>query len=60
MISHLLTNIFSPIYESFVLLGDFSISTANLDLKSLMCSFDLGSLIGSLTCFKSIDPTSFN
>ena len=40
---------FSPIYENFVLIGDFSMSTSNPNLKNLICSFDLDSLIDSLT-----------
>ena len=32
-------------------------STANLNLKNFMCSFDLDSLIDSPTCYKSINPT---
>ena len=48
---------FSPIYENFVLLGDFNMSTENPNLKNFMCSFDLESLINSSTCYKSINPT---
>ena len=32
-------------------------STENPNLKNLMCSFDLESLIYSPTCYKSINPT---
>ena len=48
---------FSPIYENFVLLGDFNMSTENPNLKNFMCSFDLESFINSPTCYKSINPT---
>ena len=34
-------NLFSPIYENIVLLGDFSLSTENLNLNNFMCIFDL-------------------
>ena len=44
-------------YENFVLFGEFNMSTANLNLKNFMCSFDLDSLIDSPTCYKSINPT---
>ena len=46
-----------PVYENFVLLGDFNMSTENPNLKNFMCSFDLESLINSSTCYKSINPT---
>ena len=39
------------------MLGDFSLSTENPNLKNFMCSFDLESLIDSPTCYKSINPT---
>ena len=48
---------FSSIYENFVLLGDFNLSTENPNLKNFMCSFDLERLIDSPTCYKSINPT---
>ena len=54
---NLALNFFSPIYENFVLLGDFNLSTENPNLKNFMCSFDLESLIDSPTCYKSINPT---
>ena len=54
---NLALNFFSPIYENFVLLGDFNLSTENPDLKNFMCSFDLERLIDSPTCYKSINPT---
>ena len=54
---NLALNFFSPIYENFVLLGDFNMSTENPNLKNFMCSFDLESLIDSPTCYKSINPT---
>ena len=50
-------NYFSPIYEDFVFLGDFNMSTENPNLKNFMCSFDLESLIDLPTCYKSINPT---
>ena len=50
-------NLFSPIYENFVLFSDFNISTENPNLKNFMCSFDLESLIVSPTCYQSINPT---
>ena len=63
MISHLSTelnlplNFFRSMYENFVLLGDFNMSTTNLNLKNFMCSFDLDSLIDLPTCYKSKNPT---
>ena len=54
---NLALNFFSQIYENFVLLGDFNLSTENTDLKNFMCSFDLESLINSLTCYKSTNPS---
>ena len=54
---NLVLNLFSPIYESFVSLSDFNISTENPNLKNFMCSFDHESLIGLPTCYKSINPT---
>ena len=54
---NLALNFFSPIYENFVLLGDFNMSTENPNLKNFMCSFDLESLINSPTCYKSTNPT---
>ena len=50
-------NLFSLMYENFVLLGDFNMSTENLYLKNLMCSFDLDSLTDSPTCYKSVNST---
>ena len=44
-------------YENFVFLGDFNMSTENHNLKNFMCSFDLDSLLDSSTCYKSINPT---
>ena len=49
-------NFFSPIYENFVLLGDFNLSTENPNLKNFMYSFDLESLINLPTCCKSTNP----
>ena len=57
---NLALNFFSPIYENFVLLGDFNLSTENPKLKNFMCSFDLESFIDSPTCYKSINPTCIN
>ena len=54
---NLALNFFSPIYENFVLLGDFNLSTENPSLKNFMCSFDLESLINSPTCYKSTNPS---
>ena len=54
---NLALNFFSPIYENFVLLGDFNLSTENPNLKNFMCSFDLESLINSPTCYKSTNPS---
>ena len=48
---------FSPMYEKFVLLGDFNMSTKNTNLKNFIRSFGLDSLIDSPTCYKSINPT---
>ena len=51
-------NFFSQIkLKNFVLLGDFNLSTENTNLKNFMCSFDLESLINSLTCYKSTNPS---
>ena len=54
---NLALNFFSPIYENFVWLGDFNLSTENPNLKNFMCSFDLESLINSPICYKSTNPT---
>ena len=54
---NLALNFFSPIYENFVLLGYFNLSTENPNLKNFMCSFDLESLINSPTCYKSTNPS---
>ena len=54
---NLALNFFSPIYENFVLLSDFNLSTENPNLKNFMCSFELESLINSPICYKSTDPT---
>ena len=50
-------NFVSPIYENFVLLGNFKMSTENPILKNFMGRFDLESFIDSQTCYKSINPT---
>ena len=42
-------------YKNFTLLGDFNMSTENLNLKNCMCSFDLDSLRVLPTCYKSIN-----
>ena len=54
---NLALNFFGPIYENFVLLGHFHLSTENPNLKDFMCSFDLESLINPPTCCKSTNPT---
>ena len=54
---NLALNLFSRIYENFVLLGDFNLSTENPNLKNFMCSFDLESLIELPACYKSVNPT---
>ena len=54
---NLALNFFGPIYENFVLLGDFNLSTENPNLKNFMCSFDLESLINSPTCYKTTNST---
>ena len=54
---NLALNFFSPIYENFVFLGDFNLSTENPNLKNFMCSFDLERLINSPTCYKSTNPS---
>ena len=54
---NLALNFFSPIYENFVLLGDFNLSSENPNFKNFMCSFDLESFINSPTCYKSTDPS---
>ena len=48
---------FIPIYENFVFLGDFNLSTENHNLKNFMCSFDLENRINSPPCYKSTNPT---
>ena len=53
---NLALNFFSLIYENFVFLGDFNLSTENVNLKNFMSSFHLESLIDSPTCYKSIIP----
>ena len=53
---NLALNFFSSIYENFVSLGDFSLSTENPNLKNFMCNFDLESLINSPSCYKSTNP----
>ena len=45
-------------YENFVLNGDFSMSTANPNLKNLICNFNPDSLIDSLTF--SVNPAWIN
>ena len=47
-------NFFSSSYENFLLLGDFNLSTENPNLKNLLNSFDLESLIKIPTCYKSL------
>ena len=47
-------------YENFVLLGDFNMSSENPNLKNFMYSFDLDSVIDSPTCYKSINPFCIN
>ena len=54
---NLALNVFSSIYENFVLLGNFKFSTDNPNLNNFMCSFHLERLIDSPTCYKSINPT---
>ena len=54
---NLALNFFSPIYENFVLLGDFNLPTENSNLKNFIRSFDLESLINSPTCYKSTNPS---
>ena len=54
---NLALNFFSSIYENSFLLGDFSLSTENPNLKNFMCSFDLESLINLPTCYKSTNPS---
>ena len=54
---NLVLNFFSPIYENFVFLGDFNLSSENPNLKNFMRSFDLESLINSPTCYKSTNPS---
>ena len=54
---NLALNFFSPVYENFVLLGDFNLSTESPNLKNFTCSFDLESLINSPNCYKSTNPS---
>ena len=54
---NLALSLFIPIYESFVLLDNFNMSTENSNLKNIMYSFDLDNLIDLLTSYKLIDPT---
>ena len=54
-------NFFSSSYESFLLLGDFNLSTEKPNFKNLLNSFDLESLIKIPTCYKSLSfPTCIN
>ena len=54
-------NFFTSSYENFLLLGDFKLSTENLNFKNLLNSFDLESLIKIPTCYKSLSsPTSIH
>ena len=54
---NLALNFFSPVYENFVSLSNFDLSTAKPNLKDFMSSFDLDSLINSPIYYKSINPT---
>ena len=55
---NLALNFFSPIYENFVLLGDFSLSTENPNLKNFICSSDFKSLIDWSSChYQLTNPT---
>ena len=54
---NLALNIFSPIYENFILLYGFNTTAENPNLKYFMCRFDLESRIDSPACYKSINPT---
>ena len=53
---NLALSFFSPIYENYVLLGHFNMSTENPNLKNFVRNFDLESLIDSPTCYKSVNP----
>ena len=51
-------NSFTSLYENFLPLGDFNLSTENPNFKNLVNSFDLESLIKIPTCYKSLSsPT---
>ena len=47
-------NFFSSLYENFLLLGDFNLSTENPSFKNPLNIFDLESLIKISTCYKSL------
>ena len=54
-------NFFSSSYENFLLLGDFNLFTENSNIKCLLNTFDLESLIKIPTCYKSLSsPTSID
>ena len=50
-------NTYSTTYESFLLLGDFNMTTENSKLQDLMDAFFLENLNIEPTCFKSTVPT---
>ena len=47
-------NFFTSSYEKFLLLGDFNLFTENPNVKNLLNSSDLESLIKIPTCYKSL------
>ena len=51
-------NFFSSLYENFLLLGDFNLSTENPSFKYLLNNFDLESLIKISTCYKSLQSST--
>ena len=53
-------NTYSTTHESFLLLGDFNMTTENSKLQDLMDAFCLENLIKEPTCFKSTVPTTID
>ena len=50
-------NAFSTKYDNILLMGDFNLTIENKHLEELLNLFNLKSLISSLTCFQSTNPT---
>ena len=48
------------LYENFLLIGDFNMTTENSKLQDLMDAFCFENLIKEPTCFKSTVPTTID